>query len=219
QRLRQQAMFVGTSATLLILWGLWVAIFYFLRARDYRRRLEAANRQLSSLNDELHEQATHDFLTGTHNRRAFNALLSNELERVKRYGGDLSLGVIDIDHFKQINDSRGHAVGDQALKFLVDNISQRMRRSDVLARLGGEEFVLLMPNTSVDEAVRVIDRMREAISALPLPGHEPELRFTFSAGVAGWRPGVSDRALLNAADEALYAAKGSGRDRVLGSDR
>lgn len=219
QRLRQQAMFVGTAATLLMLWGLWVAIFYFLRARDYRRRLEAANRQLSSLNNELHEQATHDFLTGTHNRRAFNALLSNELERVKRYGGDLSLGVIDIDHFKQINDSRGHAVGDQALKFLVDNISQRMRRSDVLARLGGEEFVLLMPNTSVDEAVRVIDRMREAISALPLPGHEPELRFTFSAGVAGWRPGVSDRALLNAADEALYAAKGGGRDRVLRSDR
>lgn len=215
QRLRQQVLIFGVSATLLLLWGLWVAIFYFLRARDYRRRLEAANRQLSSLNNELHEQANHDFLTGTHNRRAFNALLSNELERVKRYGGELSLGLIDIDHFKLINDTHGHAVGDRALKFLVDTISQRMRRSDVLARLGGEEFVLLMPNTSVVEAGGVIDRIREAIAVSPLPGHTPELRFSFSAGVAGWRPGLSERALLNAADEALYAAKREGRNRVV----
>jgi diguanylate cyclase len=208
-------LFVAAStASLLLLWGLWIAVLYFLRARDYRRRLEMANSQLSSLNNELHEQATHDFLTGLLNRRAFSALLNNELERVKRYGGELSLAIVDIDHFKRVNDSRGHAVGDVALKFLADSISQRMRRSDALARLGGEEFALLMPNTAVAEAVRVVDRMRQAISAIPVPELEPPLLLTFSAGVAAWRPGVGDRALVNTADQALYAAKGSGRNCV-----
>lgn len=205
----------GAIAATLLTWGLWLAALYFLRAHDYRRRLEAANQQLSSLNSELHEQAMHDFLTGALNRRAFNALLLDELERVKRYGGELSLGIIDIDHFKRVNDERGHQVGDLTLKFLVDFIGRTMRRSDVLARLGGEEFCLLMPNTSKEEAARVIDRMRETISITSVPGQVPELRFTFSAGVAGWKSGVSDRALINAADEALYAAKDGGRNRVV----
>ena len=215
QRQRLVLFITGASAATLLIWGLWVGALYFLRARDYRLRLEAANHQLSSLNSELQEQATHDYLTGVLNRRAFSALLGAEFERIKRYGGDLSLGVIDLDHFKRVNDSRGHVVGDIALRFLVDNINQRMRRSDVLARLGGEEFALLMPNTSVAEGVRVIDRMREAISAIPVPDQAPELLITFSAGVAGWQVGMSERTLLNAADEALYAAKGSGRNRVL----
>jgi diguanylate cyclase (GGDEF)-like protein len=211
---RYIVFFAGSLGVILLLWGFWVAALYFLRARDYRRRLEAANQQLSNLNNELHEQATHDYLTGVLNRRAFTAMLINELERIKRYGGELSLAIVDIDHFKHVNDSRGHAVGDVALKFLVESISQRMRRSDALARMGGEEFALLMPNTPVEEAVRVVDRMRQAISATPVPDMEPPLMLTFSAGVAGWRPGASERALLNAADEALYAAKGSGRNCV-----
>ena len=182
----------GAIAATLLIWGLWLAALYFLRARDYRRRLETANRQLSCLNSELHQQATHDFLTGALNRRAFNALLGNELERLKRYGGELSLGVIDLDRFKRVNDERGHEVGDLTLKFLVDFISRTMRRSDILARLGGEEFCLLMPNTSPEEGARVIDRMRETVSITPVPDVVPELLFTFSAGVAGWTPGMSD---------------------------
>ena len=90
-----------------------------------------------------------------------------------------------------------------------------MRRTDVLARLGGEEFVLLMPNTPVQEGVAVIDRMRQEISVIPVPGQTPPLLITFSAGVVGWRPSMGERALLNAADQALYSAKGSGRNRVL----
>lgn len=218
QRWRNAVFLAGTGATLVLLWGLWLAALYFLRAREYRHRLETANGQLSHLNAELHEQATHDFLTGAHNRRAFNALLSNELERVKRYSGELSLAIVDIDHFKRVNDSRGHVVGDQALKFLVDQITLQMRRSDVLARLGGEEFALLMPNTPLAEAVRVVDRMRSAISGIPVPDQEPLLLITFSGGVAGWSPGVGDRALINAADQALYAAKGSGRNRILSAE-
>ena len=216
---QRHAVFVaGSLGVILLLWGLWVAALYFLRARDYRRRLEAANRQLSRLNDELHEQATQDYLTGTLNRRAFTALLVSELERVKRYGGDLSLAIIDLDYFKRVNDSRGHAVGDAALQFLAENIRRSMRRSDALARLGGEEFALLMPNTPVAEAVRVVDRMRQTIAALPVPDQEPPLFLTFSAGVAGWGPGLNDRALISAADEALYAAKGSGRNCVFVSE-
>lgn len=218
QHQRYMLFLAGSIASLLLIWGLWIAVLYFLRARDYRHRLEAANRQLSSLNNELHEQATHDYLTGVLNQRAFTGLLINELERAKRYGGELSLAIVDIDHFKRVNDSRGHAVGDEALKFLVDNIGQRMRRSDVLARLGGEEFALLMPNTPLAEAVRVVDRMRQAISAIPVPGQVPPLLITFSAGVAAWHPGVNERALFNAADEALYAAKGGGRNCVVSLD-
>jgi diguanylate cyclase (GGDEF)-like protein len=215
QRLRYFVFVSASVVSVLLLWGLWIAVLYFLRARHYRRRLEVVNVQLSQLNNELQEQATHDFLTGTLNQRAFATILGTELERVKRYGGDLCLAIIDIDHFKRVNDSRGHAVGDVALKFLVDAVSERLRRTDVLARLGGEEFALLMPNTSPDEGVQVIDRMRQAISTLAVPGQEPPLLLTFSAGVAGWRPGVTDRALLNSADKALYAAKGSGRNRVM----
>lgn len=215
-RAQRKLLFSALAVTsTLLIWGLWLAALYFLRARDYRRRLEAANRQLSSLNSELHEQATHDFLTGALNRRAFNALLINELERLKRYGGELSLGVIDLDHFKRVNDERGHEVGDLALQFLVDFLGRTMRRSDMLARLGGEEFCLLMPNTPPTEAARVIDRMRETIAVTSVPGLVPELYLTFSAGVASWTPGVTDRMLINTADEALYAAKGSGRNRVM----
>lgn len=215
---QQQAHFMLISSVAgggLLIWGLWAAMIFYLRARDYRRRLEVVNSQLSRLNDELHEQATHDYLTGTLNRRAFSALLDNELERVKRYGGELTLAVLDIDYFKRINDTRGHAVGDIALQFLSEHIRRQLRRTDVLARLGGEEFAVLMPNTPPDEAVVVIDRMRQSLAGLELPGETPPLLMTFSAGVAGWRPGMTDRALLNAADHALYDAKASGRNRVL----
>lgn len=215
KRQRQVIFLFGAGAGILLAWGLWVGALYYLRARDYRLRLEAANTQLSHLNSELQEQATHDYLTGALNRRAFSALLNTELERAKRYGGELSLGIIDIDHFKRINDSRGHAVGDVTLKFLVDNLNAHLRRSDVLARMGGEEFAVLMPNTAPDEAVRVLDRMRQTVAELEVPGQVPTLRITFSGGVAAWHPGLSDRALLNAADHALYAAKGSGRNRIV----
>jgi diguanylate cyclase (GGDEF)-like protein len=198
-----------------LVWGLWIAILYILRARHYRCSLENLNIQLSRLNAELHEQATHDFLTNCLNRRAFSALLHSELERVRRYGGSLSLVVLDIDHFKRINDSRGHAIGDVALKFLVDTLNSQLRRADTLGRIGGEEFAILMPSTALGEAVQVIDRMREQQATLAVPGQEPPLLMTFSAGVSEWRPGVSEHALLNAADQAMYAAKEAGRNRVL----
>lgn len=215
KRQRRVAFALGAGGGTLLAWGLWVAALYFLRARDYRRRLETANVQLSRLNSELHEQATHDYLTGALNRRAFSALLNTELERAKRYGGDLSCALIDIDHFKRINDQRGHAVGDLTLKFLVEAINRHLRRTDVLARMGGEEFALLMPNTPLGEAVQVVDRIRQLVAEQTVAGVEPPLQITFSGGVAGWHPGATDRALLNAADHALYAAKGAGRNRVL----
>ncbi len=218
QDAQKQARFVflvSVAGGALVVWGLWAAVIFFLRARDYRRRLEILNSQLSKLNDELHEQATHDYLTGCLNRRAFSALLNNELERVKRYGGDLTLGIIDIDYFKRINDTRGHAVGDLALQFLAENVRAQLRRTDVMARLGGEEFAVLMTNTPLYEAMQVIDRMRDSIAQLEVPGEVPPLRMTFSAGVAGWQPGMNDRTLMNEADHALYDAKASGRNRVV----
>jgi diguanylate cyclase (GGDEF)-like protein len=206
---------VGAIGVSGLIWSLWVGLFYFLRARSDRQRLETANTRLSELNNELHEQATHDFLTGCLNRRAFTPLLRAELARVHRYGGELSLCVLDIDHFKRVNDTRGHEVGDVTLKFLVDALNQQMRRADVLARYGGEEFALLMPNTSAKEAVMVIDRMRQSISNQLVPGQTPPLKITFSAGVAGWHSGLDERTFVASADEALYEAKGAGRNRVM----
>jgi diguanylate cyclase len=205
----------GSLAAVVLAWGMWAALIFYLRARDYRRRLEVVNQQLSGLNSELHEQATHDYLTGCLNRRAFSALLSTELDRAQRYGGELSLAMLDLDHFKHVNDTRGHEVGDLVLRFFVDVLSRQLRRTDVLARMGGEEFALLMPNTAMAEAMQVIDRMRQTMESTPVTGQEPPLVITFSAGVAGWFNRQTDRELLSAADHALYEAKGRGRNCVV----
>ncbi|HTJ96014.1 MAG TPA: diguanylate cyclase [Rhodocyclaceae bacterium] len=215
-RRQRQVMFLsGSLAAVVLAWGMWAALIFYLRARDYRRRLEVVNQQLSGLNSELHEQATHDYLTGCLNRRAFSALLSTELDRAQRYGGELSLAMLDLDHFKHVNDTRGHEVGDLVLRFFVDVLSRQLRRTDVLARMGGEEFALLMPNTAMAEAMQVIDRMRQTMESTPVTGQEPPLVITFSAGVAGWFNRQTDRELLSAADHALYEAKGRGRNCVV----
>jgi diguanylate cyclase (GGDEF)-like protein len=205
------AFFVFSSlAGCSLLFGLWTSLFYFLRSRDYRRKLEVAN-------SELKEMATRDFLTGCLNRRAFADVLKAELERSERYATPLSMGMLDIDHFKRINDSRGHDGGDIALRFLSDQIHAHMRSSDILARLGGEEFAWLMPNTTQDDAVEVVDRMRERISGQAVQGLDPPLLLSFSAGVSAWQAGMEAHALINTADEALYEAKESGRNRVVKS--
>lgn len=215
QRQGRFALIGGSIMGWLLAWGMFATLIVYARARDYRRQLELANTQLSQLNDELHEQASHDYLTGCLNRRALSERLTGELERVRRYGGELTLAILDIDYFKQINDGYGHAVGDQALQFLVKTLTVQLRRTDVLARIGGEEFAVLMPGTSLDVGMQVIDRMRASLAHLQVGDVTPPLHLSFSAGVAAWRAGLSERALLQAADHALYAAKQQGRNRVL----
>jgi diguanylate cyclase (GGDEF)-like protein len=163
----------------------------------------------------LRTLASHDSLTGALNRGAFEQRLDAELARARRSGGELSLVIFDVDHFKAINDSYGHAAGDAALRGIGDVVAAGMRRSDVFGRLGGEEFGLLLPDTDIGGAATAADKLRRRLAA-PGTGRRP---LSVSFGVAEAPGGArTARAMLVDADRALYAAKRAGRDRVMRSD-
>lgn len=160
--------------------------------------------------------ATVDPLTGRLNRRAFLEIAEREVHRCQRYGDALSLALLDVDHFKSVNDTRGHASGDLVLAGLGGLLGALPRRSDVAARWGGEEFVLLMPGTSLDRAAIAMERLRRAIAEAELRDTVGEpLSVTASIGVAQLRPGDGIDALVDRADQAMYRAKAAGRDQVV----
>lgn len=168
------------------------------------------------LEEELTRQARVDELTGVHNRRFFMARAESELRRAVRYGKPLSLLMLDVDHFKQINDSHGHKVGDAALQTLTATCQSALRDIDVLGRLGGEEFAVLLPETDLGLALTVAERLRAAVARAPLPLEDGgPVQLSASFGVASML-GADDNldALLGRADRALYAAKDSGRNAV-----
>lgn len=167
----------------------------------------------------LRELATTDDLTGALNRRAFFAAIAQEVERSSRYGIPMSLVMIDLDHFKQINDRYGHAAGDRALKLTTQAMLAGLRDLDSLGRLGGEEFAVLLPQTPLSGALDVAERLRCAIAAVDIPV-DPEpttIRLSASLGVVDRLSGETgpDR-ILSRADAALYRAKDEGRNRVVG---
>ncbi len=170
-----------------------------------------------ALERELRRLATIDPLTGAANRRQFMDRLTAELERARRYGHALSVVMLDIDHFKRINDTHGHAVGDEALRALVATLHGALRDVDLLGRLGGEEFAVVLPETPPVGAVEVAERLRAAVAGIGVPvAVDGILSFTASLGVAGLDAadaGIED--LLARADRALYRAKQDGRDRVV----
>jgi diguanylate cyclase (GGDEF)-like protein len=179
-------------------------------------RLRAALR-LRRLQLELLELAARDPLTGLLNRRAFQERLRTELERGSRYRRPLSVAMVDIDHFKRVNDDHGHDVGDEVLRQMAKLLLAGVRRVDAVARLGGEELVVLFPETPLAGAQLCMSRIREAGHATafgPGAGGRP-LRVTFSCGITDATAAGSDAALLmKLADDALYAAKRGGRDRI-----
>jgi diguanylate cyclase (GGDEF)-like protein len=159
--------------------------------------------------------ASTDLLTGALNRRAFMDAASREFARVCRYGGRLACIMIDLDHFKNINDTYGHAAGDLVLSSTAHHIASRLREPDLFCRFGGEEFVILLPGTDQDGAATVAEELRAGLSAMNLEHEKKKLPLTASFGVAV----ISDQcttldALILLADQALYKAKESGRDRV-----
>lgn len=179
----------------------------------------AAHAALALRNSWLHQQvqqlADTDALTGISNRRTFEANLERELSRASRSGEEVTLMMVDIDHFKSINDTHGHQVGDEVLKRVAAALSQACREFDMPARYGGEEFAVILPNCSSKESLLVSERLRTSISAADMP-----VPVTASAGVATYPVHASegDR-LIAAADEALYESKRAGRDRVTRSRR
>jgi diguanylate cyclase (GGDEF)-like protein len=161
---------------------------------------------------ELERLMLTDPLTGVGNRRMLELRLEDEILRARRYHRALTAVYLDLDHFKQVNDKHGHDVGDTVLRLVADSLVANVRQSDHVARLGGEEFVVLLTETGLDDAVTLVERMRTAVAALQI--HEVSQNITISAGLAQWCEGENGAALLRRADQALYRAKSDGRNRA-----
>ena len=184
------------------------------RVAERTAELSDALRRYEALAGQLAELSSRDHLTGLANRRRLDAELDRLCE-ADPHGG-LALAVTDLDHFKRVNDTHGHHVGDVVLQRVADVLARTARRGDVAARLGGEEFVLLMPSTTAEEAGACCERLRSAVAAIPFDDGVPGLRVTTSTGVAVAEPGSTPADLLRRADELLYAAKRAGKNRVAG---
>jgi diguanylate cyclase (GGDEF)-like protein len=188
---------------------------HLLRAIADNAALAIRNAQLFT---RMRELSTQDELTGLANRRLFHNQLGMEIDRVRRFEKPLSLVAIDIDHFKLLNDRHGHPVGDAALREVALLLGRSVRKVDTVARVGGEEFMILLPRADISEAAGVAGKLRQAILAHDFPGgkEQPEGRLTVSLGVSQLAA-TDDRhgeSLINRADQALYAAKHAGRNRV-----
>jgi diguanylate cyclase (GGDEF)-like protein len=168
----------------------------------------------------VQEQAIHDPLTGLYNRRQMEELLSREFLRAQRSGSMFAVVMVDIDHFKRINDTHGHETGDEVLARIATVLGNGIRRSDIACRYGGEEFLLLLLGSSAENAVRRATEIRHSLRNLVLSLRGgATLSITASFGVAACPEHGTDRdALLRAADQALYRAKNSGRDQVVAAE-
>ncbi|WP_298441462.1 diguanylate cyclase [uncultured Ferrimonas sp.] len=169
---------------------------------------------LSNANGRLEQLSQIDGLTGLTNRRQWETLLNHEFNRCSRYDQASTLLVLDIDHFKQVNDKRGHAVGDQVLVGLANLLQQRLRKSDVIARYGGEEFVILLTETAPQQARMLAERIRQAVEEMVFD-LDPPLQITISLGVCGFNGNIgSANQWFELADQALYRSKNEGRNRL-----
>lgn len=181
----------------------------------------AAQAALAISNARLHAQTVElsftDPLTGIANRRSLFVRLEQELVRALRFGDALSLLMIDLDHFKDVNDAHGHAAGDRMLHGVAQTLRNSVRKVDLVGRFGGEEFCVVLPRVALAEALEVAEKLRRAIESEPFVALDdrPPLHITISVGVASYGPGVTDAStLLDRSDEALYAAKRKGRNNV-----
>lgn len=188
-----------------------------LQAETLARELARANEKLNEANRKLRELAEQDSLTGLPNRRFLFEYLARELGRAQRYGGTLSVMIFDIDHFKRVNDTHGHQVGDQVLKAVAETAMEVKRNTDLIARYGGEEFVMVMPETEAEGAAALAERLRRVVEELVISLEGRMIGVTVSIGIATSGPEggelTGDR-LFGLADQALYEAKNGGRNRV-----
>ncbi len=180
-------------------------------------RLQTMEQEAHQAEQRLAEQrqlALRDMLTELPNRQAYEERLADEFGRWQRYQRPLTLAILDIDHFKDINDCYGHLAGDRVLKVLARTVRKRLRKSDFLARYGGEEFVLLLPETDVQKARVILESLREAVATCPFHFREQRVEVTCSIGYAGVQAEDTPEALFERADQNLYQAKNSGRNSI-----
>lgn len=181
-------------------------------------RVNEMEQEAQSFRDSIEEQrqkALVDPLTGLPNRAAWNERAALEVARWQRYGGELQLAVLDVDLFKRINDNYGHLAGDRVLKIIAQELAKRLRKTDFIARFGGEEFVVLLPATPLEGAEQLLETLRAAIEACPFHFKGERLVITLSGGLTGFASGDNLEQAFERADQALYQAKGSGRNRII----
>jgi diguanylate cyclase (GGDEF)-like protein len=208
-----------TPTERLLFWGVvsvTLARFLAINARvsRLRARLQAKNDELAEATSRLADLASRDELTGLWNRREFMRLLQDESRRAVRNRTSFCVALIDVDHFKQINDRLGHLAGDAVLREMGQLLDLARRATDSVARYGGEQFTLLLVNAKLSTATVALERMRHQITQHQWEHAAADLNITISAGVAEWKPGETLVQVLNRADTALHAAKAEGRNCV-----
>lgn len=182
------------------------------------KRIVTLERSLRTANEENRRLSITDPLTGAYNRRYLMEQLPREIDRSARYGRELAVIMCDVDHFKKINDTHGHLVGDEVLKWFVERLQKAVRACDWVARYGGEEFVIVLPETNVANAANAANHLREQIVAGGFPGAGADFPVTASFGVSGWKGLTPHTATLDGliarCDAGVYASKAAGRNRV-----
>ena len=189
------------------------------KVRRMGARLRASNEELATALTRLTEMATHDELTGLYNRRYILDMLGHEKNRADRgVQATFCVCLLDIDHFKRINDTYGHNEGDVVLRTFARVAQQQVRTVDFVARWGGEEFLMLLPQTSLDSAEPCIRRIQAALEKTEFEGLPPDLRITISVGIVSYAASRTVKELVERADQTMYAAKTSGRNRIAKAD-
>jgi diguanylate cyclase len=179
-------------------------------ASSHEARIRGLEQELEAMSERVRE----DPLTGLLNRRGFDDALAVEEARATRSGKPYSLAILDVDHFKRLNDAHGHSVGDRALEHLAQVVRETLRPTDVVARYGGEEFIIVLPETLEDAAVETLVRVQRELTRRFFLSNNERVLITFSAGAAQCLPGETREELIDRADRALYVAKHAGRNRV-----
>lgn len=190
----------------------------FLAARAEVSLAQDKINQLETELQEMGEKVHEDHLTGILNRRGLDTAFERETSRSTRHETPLCFALLDIDNFKLLNDTHGHKVGDDALVYLVESVKDTTRPEDVVSRYGGEEFVILLPNTSLEEATQILSRIRRNLTKKFFLHENKRLLITFSAGIAQLQAGESQESVFKRADEALYRAKKGGKNQIIIAD-
>ncbi|NNC77177.1 MAG: GGDEF domain-containing protein [Woeseiaceae bacterium] len=203
----------------LLLFGLSLGMLVLKQFAEMRNKLEALvderTEELRVKTLELEEQATHDKLTGLFNRRYVDDFLQREIDNANRYNRPFTIALADIDHFKRVNDSHSHAIGDQVLCRVSEILTNRCRKTDVVARYGGEEFLLCFPDTNAEFAEQICSQIRYAVEKTDWSDIGMGIRLTISFGIAETSIGSRPTSILSDADTRLYQAKHKGRNRIV----
>jgi diguanylate cyclase (GGDEF)-like protein len=186
----------------------------WIESQTINRQLEEEINRRIKLEAALKEMAATDPLTGLYNRREYDMLFQHEMERANRMNTPLSVGIIDLDHFKQVNDTYGHAAGDEVLRRTARLFRENLRTMDVVGRWGGEEFIIMLPEIAIDQANMTCNRLLKALAATDIDVGSASIKITATIGITQLLPGDKIDEVIRRADEALYKGKEAGRNRV-----